>query len=208
VAGTASSKPYLFNADNVARYAPASWHSPGSVIDTSYDTLDRIARQPLPQRHGDHNAPSASRPQLEPPLRTHPPEALGVTPPDAIAVAGHDVWLVHPWSLGELPAALPADMVVVGIFVADFHRAWPWSERRWRFVGERMSELAAHRWHGDAAAIGDALNGARSVSSIEEPHLTPWLARWAACEAAPMLFPQIDRRCDSFSQWWARASRG
>ena len=33
VAGTGSRKPYLFNADNVARYAPASWHSPGSVID-------------------------------------------------------------------------------------------------------------------------------------------------------------------------------
>ena len=44
VAGTGSSKPYLFNADNVARYAPAPWHSPGSVIDTSYDALDRMAR--------------------------------------------------------------------------------------------------------------------------------------------------------------------
>jgi deoxyribodipyrimidine photo-lyase len=31
VAGTGSSKPYLFNADNVARYAPAPWHSPGAA---------------------------------------------------------------------------------------------------------------------------------------------------------------------------------
>ena len=30
VAGTGSSKPYLFNADNVARYAPAAWHSPAA----------------------------------------------------------------------------------------------------------------------------------------------------------------------------------
>jgi deoxyribodipyrimidine photo-lyase len=37
VAGTGSSKPYLFNADNVARYAPAPWHSQGSVIDQSYE---------------------------------------------------------------------------------------------------------------------------------------------------------------------------
>jgi deoxyribodipyrimidine photo-lyase len=59
VAGTGSRKPYLFNADNVARYAPASWHRPGSVIDTSYEALDRMARQPahplahqpVPQRH-------------------------------------------------------------------------------------------------------------------------------------------------------------
>jgi deoxyribodipyrimidine photo-lyase len=71
-----------------------------------------------------------------------------------------------------------------------------------------MAELAAERWHGDAATIGAALKGARRVRSIEEPHLAPWLARWAACETAPALFPPVDRRCDSFSQWWTRASRG
>jgi deoxyribodipyrimidine photo-lyase len=47
VAGTGSSKPYLFNADNVARYAPAPWHSSGSVIDQSYEALDRLAREPI-----------------------------------------------------------------------------------------------------------------------------------------------------------------
>ncbi|MGC8035725.1 FAD-binding domain-containing protein, partial [Salmonella enterica] len=30
VAGTGSHKPYLFNAENVAKYAPAEWHSPGT----------------------------------------------------------------------------------------------------------------------------------------------------------------------------------
>jgi len=25
---------------------------------------------------------------------------------------------------------------------------------------------------------------------------------------APALFPSVNRRCDSFSQWWPRASRG
>ena len=121
---------------------------------------------------------------------------------------GRDVWLVHPWSLGPLPTSLPVDTVVIGVFLADFHRVWPWSERRWRFVGSRMTELAAQRWHGDAAAIGAALAGARSVRSIAEPHLAPWLSRWGACAAAPALFPWVDRRCDSFSQWWTRASRG
>ena len=124
------------------------------------------------------------------------------------AVTGRDVWLMHPWNLGRLPAALPADTLVVGVFLGDFHQAWPWSERRWLFVGRRMAELAGMRWHGDAAAIGAALKGARRVRSIDEPHLAPWLARWAECEAAPALFPAVDRRCDSFSQWWARASRG
>ncbi len=212
VAGTGSSKPYLFNADNVARHAPASWHSPGSVIDTSYQALDRMARQPAHQPvarlQGEPDGPPGSRSLVEPMPGAAPPDALGSTAPDAAAVRGRDVWLVHPWSLGGLPPGLPADTLVIGLFVADFHRAWPWSERRWRFVGSRMAELAAERWHGDAACIGAALKGARRVRSIAEPHLAPWLARWAACEAAPVLFPPVDQRCDSFSQWWARASRG
>ena len=71
-----------------------------------------------------------------------------------------------------------------------------------------MANLALQRWEGDDAAIGAALAGARSVRCIAEPHLQPWLLRFAECDAAPALFPAIDRRCDSFSQWWARASQG
>jgi deoxyribodipyrimidine photo-lyase len=206
VAGTGSSKPYLFNAENVARYAPAPWHSPGSVIDASYEALDRMARQPgRPGRPG-HRA-SDQRP-VETALLTSPPPGLGWTAPDAAAVAGRDVWLVHPWSLGALPASLSPDALVLGIAVADFHQAWPWNERRWHFVSRRMGELAALRWCADAATLGAALQGARRVRSVDEPHLAPWLTRWAACDAAPALFPTVDRRCDSFSQWWNRASRG
>jgi deoxyribodipyrimidine photo-lyase len=208
VAGTGSSKPYLFNADNVARYAPAAWHSPGSVIDTAYEALDRMARQPVPPLISGHDAQLGSASGVEPPLASEPPDELGLTAPDAAAVKDCDVWLVHPWSLGALPAALLADTVVIGVFVADFHRAWPWSDRRWHFVGTRMVELADKRWHGDAASIGAALKGARRVRSIHEPHLAPWLTRWAECETSPTLFPRIDHRCDSFSQWWSRASRG
>lgn len=115
---------------------------------------------------------------------------------------------MHPWNLGDLPTSLPENTVVVGVFLTDFHRAWPWSERRWRFVASRMAELAALRWQGDAAAFGAALQDAAQVRSVSEPHLAPWLARLAACEAAVELFPTVDRRCDSFSQWWTRASRG
>ena len=208
VAGTGSSKPYLFNADNVARYAPAAWHSLGSVIDQSYEALDRLARQPARGGRAQHEAPSASTDLLEPPLCTVPPSDLAWGLPDPAAVADREIWLVHPWNLGELPASLPADTVVVGIFLSDFHRLWPWNERRWRFVASRMAELAPLRWHGDAAAIAAALKGARQVCSVDEPHLQPWLASLATCEAVPELFPRVDRRCDSFSQWWTRASRG
>jgi deoxyribodipyrimidine photo-lyase len=70
-----------------------------------------------------------------------------------------------------------------------------------------MAELVPQRWYGNAAAIGAALADARRVRSIDEPHFTPWLAHWAGCEVLPVLFPQVDRRCDSFSQWWARVTR-
>lgn len=203
VAGTGSHKPYLFNAENVARYAPVAWHSGGTVIDTSYEALDAIARSPRdvgcgPQAQGVD----------EPALSAEPPAWLDCQAPDAAHVRGSDVWLVHPWSLGALPADLPRNTRVVGVFGAEFHRDWRWSERRWRFVGERMSELVPLRWFGDAHAIGEALASARSVRSLAEPHLAPWLERWADLVEAPDLFPEVPRRCDSFSQWWTRAMRG
>jgi deoxyribodipyrimidine photo-lyase len=208
VAGTGSSKPYLFNADNVARYAPASWHSPGSVIDQSYEELDRLARQPVRRTRRDNDAPVTGQELIEPPLLAELPLELGWTKPDAAAVAGRDVWLVHPWNLGDLPTALPLNTIVVCVFVTDFHRAWPWSERRWRFVASRMAELAALRWQGDAATLGAAMQGAAQVRSVDEPHLEPWLPRLAVREARIELFPAVTRRCDSFSQWWTRTSRG
>ena len=208
VAGTGSSKPYLFNADNVARYAPENWHSPGSVIDQSYEALDRFARQPMRSSHARHEARAVSADAVEPPLLTVPPPDLGWALPQASAVSNRQVWLVHPWSLGELPASLPAETVVVGVFLSDFHRLWPWSEKRWRFVASRMAELTQLRWHGDAADIALALKGALQVRSVDEPHLKAWLENFAVCEEAPTLFPTVDKRCGSFSQWWTRASQG
>ena len=208
VAGTSSRKPYVFNADNVARYAPPSWHSAGSVIDTSYEALDLMARQPAPHQASEPGEPTCKPFLVEPQLSAQPTAELGLSVPDAAVVSGRDVWLVHPWSLGPLPASLPTDTLVVGLFLADFHQAWPWSERRWRFVGSRMAELATSCWYGDATAMGAALAGARSVRSIAEPHLAPWLPRWAQCEEAHALFAPVDRACDSFFAWWSRTSRG
>ncbi len=203
VAGTGSHKPYLFNADNVARYAPPDWHSPGTMIDAGYEALDVLARSARPVAVG-----GAGEGVSEPACRSEPPAWLGCETPDAAHVRGSEVWLVHPWALGALPDDLPPNTRVVGLFSADFHRAWPWSERRWRFVGTRMAELVPLRWHGEARAIGEALASAKRVRCVDEPHLAPWLARWADLTPAARLFPLVERRCDSFSQWWTRAMRG
>ncbi len=203
VAGTGSHKPYLFNADNVARYAPPEWHSPGTVIDAGYEALDAVARSARPVAGG-----GAGEGVHEPACRSEPPAWLGCETPDAAHVRGSEVWLVHPWALGALPDDLPPNTRVIGLFSAEFHRAWPWSERRWHFVGTRMAELVPLRWHGEARVIGEALASAKRVRCVAEPHLAPWLERWADCAPAPRLFPTVDRRCDSFSQWWTRATRG
>ena len=208
VAGTGSSKPYLFNADNVARYAPPAWHSPGSLVDTSYEALDRIARGLDGCLESPREAHLPREGLTEPALLTAPPEWIGATSPEAAAVEGREVWLVHPWSLGELPADLPPDTQVIALFLSDFHSAWPWAEARWRFVGTRMAEMTSLRWHTDAATLSQALGGARRVRGVAEPHILPWLAQSAQCLAAPMLFPAVDRPCSSFSHWWNRASRG
>ncbi|MBQ0929909.1 deoxyribodipyrimidine photolyase [Ideonella sp. 4Y16] len=200
VAGTGSHKPYLFNADNVARYAPATWHSADSVLDTSYEALDALARRP-------HAVPM--RPSLEgldePALTGLPP---GATPARAQDVAGRDVWLVHPWALGDPPADLPPGHLCLGWWPADHHAAWPWSAARWAFVGTRLSALTCRQWHASTGQLAAALAGARSVQTLADPHADPWLPPLVRRRAAPALFPEPDRPCASFSAWWSRSTRG
>jgi deoxyribodipyrimidine photo-lyase len=202
VAGTGSHKPYLFNAENVARYAPPELHSPGTAVDTTYEALDAIARsaRPVPARPVGDGVE-------EPALHRVPPTATGALPPDPAAVAGRDVWLVHPWALHEPPADLPADTLRIGVWLDDFHGAWPWSVARWAFVGARMAALTPLQWRADAQTLADALRGARSVRTVADPHIDPWLAK-AQRTPAPQLFAEADRPCTSFSQWWNRVTRG
>ena len=208
VAGTGSHKPYLFNADNVARFAPEPWHSAGSAIDQSYEALDHIARGARPAEVSPRRGVAATS---EPPVLTAPPAGLGLHAPDAGTaerLRGREVWLVHPWALRAAPADLPDHVVVVGVYLREHHDAWPWPEARWRWVDHAMSAVAPERWFLDAASLGAALAGAASVRSIDDPHLTPMLQRVAQLDAAPSLFPPVERRCESFSQWWTRATRG
>jgi deoxyribodipyrimidine photo-lyase len=71
-----------------------------------------------------------------------------------------------------------------------------------------MAELASRCWYGEASDIGGALSSARSVRSVDDPHLTAWLTRWAVCSKPAALFPEVERPCSSFSQWWNRTCRG
>ena len=123
VAGTGSSKPYLFNADNVAKYAPAHWHSPGTAIDTSYETLDAIARRAaaVDTRFDQRRAGEG---MAQPVLRASPAQSAKELEFDGVEnipnwrvpgttgfdLAGQDVWLHHPWSLGVWAPACSAQV--------------------------------------------------------------------------------------------------
>ncbi len=220
VAGTGSHKPYLFNAENVARYAPPAWHSAGTVIDTSYETLDLIARGR--QRIA---APAATGPGVdEPALHAAPPaealaafgavEALAVfgagpaaAAPDAAQVRGRAVWLIHPWALDELPSDLPPDTLSIAVLPQECWARLPWSAQRWQFVLTRMAALAPDAvWAAPTAALVDALRAARQVHGIDDPHLPAALRRFKLTPE-PALFPAVERPCSSFTQYWTRATK-
>ena len=210
IAGTGSHKPYLFNAENVARFAPLHWHSPDTVIDCSYEALDVIARTAASSPISVSD--SAMEPATpEPSLHAIPPTDLQLGTPDAptlAALKGRQVWLVHPWALRAPPPDLPADVVIIGIYLREHHHAWPWPEARWRWVDKAMAAVTQQRWVIDAAGLAAALSSAAGVRSVEDPHITRWLEPIAALDAAPSLFPLVNQRCSSFSKWWTRATRG
>jgi deoxyribodipyrimidine photo-lyase len=215
VAGTGSHKPYLFNAENVARYAPEDWHSPGTVVDQSYEALEAMAREARAVRGAPLQASLAAGVQ-EPPLFQRPPQMTEgdgssgllecITPQPARGAHRH-VWLVHPWSLGPLPESLPDETWVVGVLLKEFHQSWPWSERRWAFVGPRMRELTSEIWWTDGPTLSAALQGAQSVGCSPSLHLEPLLSQWAQCPEPQSLFAPLRKRCDSFSKWWRVANQ-
>jgi deoxyribodipyrimidine photo-lyase len=200
VAGTGSRKPYLFNANNVARYAPAAWHSAGSVIDISYEALDAIARDPRPvfTQPLDDGVD-------EPPRSSQPPQSAA---PRAADVAGRHIWLIHPWALGEPPADLPADCLRVAWWPAEHHAVWPWSAARWRFVSARMTVLSTLQWFGHSEQLTGALAAARSAQTQADGHVSALLPPGVRQRPAPRLFADVDHPCASFSEWWNRATHG
>ncbi len=197
VAGTFSAKPYLFNAENVAKYAPGL-ASPGTAIDATYEALGaRATTQP-------DAGPERKRPApLEPPPLL--PEAPGI-PHSAIPPRfeeGATVALVHPWCLGEVPAADKA----LAVFHAPFHERYRWSAKRFEFVATRMRALAGEPWFGDVKALVKMNRNVRFLTTatmntgyakaFEEPNVK--------LRRVPHFLPDPDEPCASFSAFRKKA---
>ena len=200
VAATGSHKPYLFNAQNVARYAPTAWHSPGTVVGTSYDALDSLARNAKPAAAGRAAVAVAVE---EPALLHQPPEGL-FTAPEAQAVRGRSAVLLHPGSLAfdAAPGALR-----VAVVATEFHQRWPWSAARWAFVGARLQQACDLLWCGTPAELLDALRAADALHGVRSPHLNDAFNE-LPLRPVPRLLRWPPQACASFSQFWSRTTRG
>jgi deoxyribodipyrimidine photo-lyase len=204
VAGTFSTKPYVFNADNVARYAP-HLKSPDTAIDAPYDELDALARSA-----GDAGAePGRFDAIAEPPVFPLPPKELlesagikRVLKPGRRA--GRGVALVHPWSLGRPPGA----DVVIGVLHAPFHTRFPWSAKRWAFVLGGMRHVTDRLWIGDLAALMPELKSAAAVSALAtlNPGYREALAGLPGLVPAPRFFRDPAALCPSFTRFWAQVA--
>lgn len=198
VAGTFSIKPYLFNAENVARYAPPPWHSPGTVIDTSYEALAELA-----QGSADVG-PEARRPSpvAEPALFAAPPEALTLKSlPD---LAGKAVRLVHPWMLGDPPQD---GALALGVVHLPFHARFPWSAARWQFVLTRLCHITNQVFVGDLHALAPQLVGATVTSrATANPGYAELLAAMVQrLQPIPRFLPQPTGFCRSYSRFYGTA---
>ena len=189
VAGTLTRRPYLFNAENVARYAPslASW---GTAIDCDYDRCREIATS-----HEDVGPERVRSIPVTPPALMPTPTELSAT---SSRLARGKIALIHPWALCR-----QRDSPVV-LVVADFHERWPWSGMRWRFLQERIAQLGA------AALVVRATEAEHGITDISGPVMAAdhpiydeVLAKIAgSIVPVPRYFPDPQILCRSFSFFW------
>lgn len=204
VAATGSSKPYLFNAELVEKFASEIWHSRGTSIDVSHELMEILAGSAATVAQVLKNELAWE----EPAVTSEPPVHLGFTKPVVKEVADKQVWLVHPWALADLPADLPGDVVCLAVVFADQAQSHPWNALRWNFVGERMVALTPHRWFGTAHEVSEALAHAKGVQTVAHlclPDLTS--LSHVQLRPAPRLFRHIEKPMDSFSKWWVQVNR-
>lgn len=214
VAGTWTGKPYLFNAENVVKYAPAS-NNVGSVIDVSYEVMDNIARSDKPTL----SAPQGTRGLVA----TVPPALLdsgvalqiattmGFTIINALPI-NQAVWLCHPWSIQHV-----ADdgndangAVHVGFIVTEFHAKYPWSKARWHFVLGALREItdiifvtAAHT----KTSASPHINVTQTHNSFYTSLIQQFANHGARIIAAPRAFINPEKYQRSFSSFWHKANK-
>ncbi len=194
VAGTWTGKPYLFNAENVARYAPGV-DCCSTVIDASYEALDVIARSDKSVKFGSNILPA---PTLEPTLYSAFTEPYLNAQMQSLPNEKNLI-VMHPWSLH-----LPLEGTAIGIINADFHRAYPWSIARWQFVDAAMRKRCAHIVYGNTNEITQLFKD-KNIAAVQtlNPYYRELIERIAPDATLPpraFANPKMLKR--SFTSFW------
>lgn len=219
VAGTFSSKPYIFNAGNVEKYAPASWHCRHSPLDTTYEALELLARgqnDALSRSFENYATHSRQTPAgvVEPTLYAAPPRTSANEFADANAVRQataqrSEVELVHSWGLRRkslAPSTAKNTVFRLGVIDPRGHTRFPWSAARWSFVLDRMREICDLVYLGCMEDLLNALPaGADLYSTLgavdddTQAALSNLNVRWL--QPAPLV-EEPPRFCQSFSRYF------
>jgi deoxyribodipyrimidine photo-lyase len=209
VAGTFAAKPYVFNAEVVAKFAPAlapePWDCRGSAIDRPYAAMQALAASAERLEPQPSGMLGVAEP---PPLLAQPPAGL-LAPFDAARIDARAVELVHPFALGDADEPSPS-LLRLGVVHLPFHQRWPWSERRWRFVLTRMRAACDTVFVGDLTReLREPLKRAASVRcrATAQPVYAEALAELARVDAPRPAFVEPARPCPSFSRYFAELQK-
>ena len=227
VASTFSSKPYLFNAENVAKFAPmrarAAWDSSGTVIDQSYEALGTLAHDKADcgAERGVHagvtepelftTVPTGSVATFFKSLSPEVKVSTAFEATDLIASLklGQPLELVHPWALA--PRAIGSTVPRLGVIHLPAHAAWPWSARRWQFVLQSMAGVVDAVWVGDLLTLRRDLAMAPSqvltAQAVLFPRYREALTRIATATPAPRLLSNPNMLCRSFTKFYEKVRR-
>lgn len=212
VAGTWTGKPYLFNAENVDKYAPGRDHR-GTIIDATYEEMDVKARrayevaESVSRDHAASHSVVTEPPTFDATVVPRLAREMGLRVIQALPVdfSGE---LRHPWSMHAR-----TDRQVIGLIVPNFHQMYRWSERRWRFVLQAMLECS-----GAATCdvfLGDEIprhSCSRVVlTATPTPEYRDWITAFAdrggEVVAPPRAFSEPEALQKSFSAYWHRVTR-
>ncbi|WP_370263977.1 FAD-binding domain-containing protein [Limnobacter sp.] len=222
VAGTFSHKPYVFNAENVNKFA-RHLDCKGTAIDTSYEDLEATARSrrdlgPEPKRPSVGMAP----PENWVPNKDNLAALTGLPvcdlrdPDEAAKALGawqgpSNVRLVHPWDL-RAPSEYEHCVAVVDV---AFHEAHPWNADRWRFVARGLA-ACKQLWMVDSrmciqsSGLMERFKQAGLSFQMMET-LNPGYVHLSRCMPlkwvqAPRILPNPSRFQQSFSRFYREAA--
>ena len=220
VAGTFSHKPYLFNAENVKRYAP-QWDCKGSIIDTSYEDLDDRARNKNDAGPEKGHRAIAEEPKVSarPAFRVdglnwiNDPHQIGQQLMDLSKSDPQEVTieLIHPWSLNDRDSTASLIKRVAWID-PDFHQRWGWSDQRWQFVLKRMSDLTDQVWVIKNASLAKLLKDqgvtAQVLSTMNPSYKQLLTSPQVKTQSQSLLLPKVKQLQQSFTRFYQTATAG